>query len=474
MSTGPASRSVVCSGMSAGTDGESASGNGGPPYDAVVVGGGIGGLSAAWRLRHRRILLLEAGDRVGGRIRSEERGAYWLNFGAHLFGPPDSPAGQLVDVLGLEARPIPGDRLGIAMGGRVVAGGASETFPLRLPLSLGGRLSLVRLGLRMRIGVGRLLAVQAARPGEAPTARRSRQLAFENERTLADYVGRLHPEIKLLLRTVTERTSAPPEAMAAGYGMTSFAQVWSKHSFGRNLVGGSSRLPHAIAAALGPEVVRLNAPVRSVAQHDELVEVLYREGGQERRALARHAVVATPADVARTLVRGLPTDTQAALGRVRYGPFLSAAILTGEDEPMPFDGNYAIATPGLSFGVFFNQASTLRSGPRRSGGSLMLFRGAEGAAELMAGPDTEIERRFLIDLERLFPGTRRVVREVAVQRWPQGAPYSFPGRAELQAALTRALDRVHLAGDYLEFPCMDAAIATGMEAAERIEAAVTA
>jgi protoporphyrinogen oxidase len=34
----------------------------------VVVGGGIAGLSAAWRLRHRDVLLLEAGDRLGGRF----------------------------------------------------------------------------------------------------------------------------------------------------------------------------------------------------------------------------------------------------------------------------------------------------------------------------------------------------------------------------------------------------------------------
>ena len=39
--------------------------------DVVIVGGGIAGLSAAWRLRHRDVLLLEAGDRLGGRMRSD-------------------------------------------------------------------------------------------------------------------------------------------------------------------------------------------------------------------------------------------------------------------------------------------------------------------------------------------------------------------------------------------------------------------
>ena len=51
-------------------------------YEAVIVGAGIAGLTAGWTLRDRKILALEATDRVGGRMRSEPRGPYWLNLGA--------------------------------------------------------------------------------------------------------------------------------------------------------------------------------------------------------------------------------------------------------------------------------------------------------------------------------------------------------------------------------------------------------
>ena len=440
-------------------------------FDVVIIGAGIAGLSAAWQLRDNRILVLEAADRVGGRIWSEQRDQYWLNFGAHLFGEANSPVGKLLAEFGLESRPIAGHRFGIAYRGKVIAGGPAETFPLRLPLSLGARLSFMKMGIKLRTGVQRLLAFQRFVSNDDPAERRSRLLAFDNSRTFAEYIGPLHADVQHILETITERTSASPEKMAAGYGLASFGQVWSRHSFGRNLYGGSARLPNAMLAELGDRV-QLRCQVSAVTAKPLEVEVDYARDGEHHRVVAKYVIVATQADVAKNIIKDLPSDTAAALGRIRYGPFLSAAVLTRESGAMPWDSNYAIATPGLSFGVFFNQASTVRVGPRRPGGSLMLFRGAEGAARLMNASDLEIESSFLGDLEKLFPEARGIVREIKVQRWPQGAPYSFVGRAALQSALTRPLGRVFLAGDYLEFPCMDAAVTTGGHAAKEVQAAL--
>ena len=113
--------------------------------DAIVVGGGIGGLSAAWELRNQNIRLLEASDRLGGRIKTESRGEYWLNFGGHLFPPPDSHTGKLVTELGLDTRRLPGRLAGMSINNSVVSTGRIESYPFRLKLSLGGRLSLVKL-----------------------------------------------------------------------------------------------------------------------------------------------------------------------------------------------------------------------------------------------------------------------------------------------------------------------------------------
>jgi len=98
--------------------------------DAIVVGGGIAGLAAAWELRDRDVLVLEASDRLGGRIRSERRGGVWLNFGAHVFSGPDSAAGRLMAAAGVAAVPVPGQLAAIALNGRIVARGPVETFTI--------------------------------------------------------------------------------------------------------------------------------------------------------------------------------------------------------------------------------------------------------------------------------------------------------------------------------------------------------
>src|SRR4029079_12793765 len=101
-------------------------------------------------------------------------------------------------------------------------------------------------------------------------------------------------------------------------------------------------------------------------------DLVLHAAGEEIRA--REVIVAAQAPHAAPLVAPVAEAAAAALAQLTYGAFLSVAVETSETTPMPYDDVYAIATPGRVFDMFTNQAHALRAGgPRRPGGTLMLF-----------------------------------------------------------------------------------------------------
>src|SRR2546423_7292448 len=222
--------------------------------EVVVVGGGIAGLAAAWHLRGLDVLVLEAADRLGGRIRSEPRGEVWLNFGAHVFGGPESATGGLLSATGVTAAQVEGRLAAVALGDRVVASGMVETYPFRLPLPLRSRAALVRAGVKLRLAVRRYAAVAAERPGEPAAERQQRMLDFLDDRSFSDFIGPLPADVDAIFRATLNRSSGEPEELAAGYGIGYFHLVWNRSAgLSRNILGGPSTLIAALTAGIaGP------------------------------------------------------------------------------------------------------------------------------------------------------------------------------------------------------------------------------
>jgi protoporphyrinogen/coproporphyrinogen III oxidase len=421
--------------------------------DVVIVGGGIAGLSAAWRLRHRDVLLLEAGDRLGGRMRSDPRGDYWLNYGAHLFPAPGSLVDSMARDCELQTVPVTGGMMGLAVGSKVLDRGRVETYPFRLPLSPRERLAFVKAGVKVQRAVARYHALD-------------RRYDFEDDRTFGELLGALPPAVRAIFSCAAHRATAELDELSAGCGIGLFALVWGGRGslIARNLLGGTGRLPEALGRELG-ERARTGCRVHAIRE----------DGGElvvDEEIRARHVIVAAQAPYAAPLVAPLAPRAADALARLTYGAFLSVAVETNETAAMPYDDVYAVATPGRAFDMFTNQAHALRAeGPRLPGGSLMLFAGGHGAAALSREPDQAIVARFLADLHDVYPATRGVIADARVHRWELGNVYARPGRGRLQAALEQPHERLHLAGDYFaELGNMEAAARTGLAAAERVDA----
>lgn len=447
------------------------------PLDAIVVGGGIAGLTAAWRLRHRRVLLLEAESRVGGRMFSLTRGDYWLNFGAHLFPGPDSVVESLVHEVGLQTIPVTGGMMCIALGEKILAKGSIETYPLLLPLTLGERVAFARAGLRLQREVGRFHRDVAAKEGEAALDVRARLADYGAKQNFAEFLGALPPRVRSIFVCAAHRATAEPEELSAGCGVALFAKVWSgaKSLDRRNLLGGSGRLPQELGARLGDRVL-VGAQAVGLSVDGPIAEVTWRVGDETRTARARHVILAIPGRHASPLLASVSASAADLLGQLAYGAFLSMAILTDETGPMPWDPVYAMATPGRAFDMFFNHAQPLRKGGTRApGGSLMVYTGAHAAEALMSRSDDEIREVYLKDLFSLYPAARNVIVETRVQRWPIGNVYARPGRHPMQPELEGPIGsarNVHLAGDHFAnggLGELEAAAESATVAADRVD-----
>jgi protoporphyrinogen/coproporphyrinogen III oxidase len=439
--------------------------------DVVIIGGGLAGLAAGWRLRHWDTVLLESGSRVGGRIRSERRGRYWLNWGGHVFAGAGSSTDALLSEAGIAAAQVPGSLAGVAMNGKLLIKGPVQTYPLRIPMPLSSRIALIKAGIKVSGQVLRYASRVRQRPGEDPVVRQQRIYDFENGRSFQDFVGDLPEDAGALFYPTVTRSAADPHEIAAGAGIGYFSLVWNiGQGLNRNIVGGPSTLTQSIATALSDRV-QLDAEVVEIVHTKRSVVVRYRQDGVDREVEGRCVVLATPATVSHRVAVDLPQDVRDALGKVVYGPYVSAAFLTDESTPQPWDAAYGIATPKRSFNVVLNQASLVRGGEstRQPGSSIMTFSPASLARALLPKSDEEILRLYTDDLNQVLGGGfGGSVVEAQVQRWETGAPYCFPGRGALQPTLTRRGSRVFLAGDYLGTLYTETAIQTGFSAAQEV------
>jgi oxygen-dependent protoporphyrinogen oxidase len=261
--------------------------------------------------------------------------------------------------------------------------------------------------------------VTRPRPGEDPSRRQQRIYGFENNRTFRDFVGALPEDAEALFRPTVVRSAADPHEISAGAGIGYFSLVWNiGQGLNRGILGGPSTLTAGIAAVLGDRV-QLGTEVIEIVHRQRSVLVRYRQAGVDHEVEGRFVVLATPATVSHRVAVDIPQDIREALGQVRYGPYVSAAFLTDETTPRPWDDAYAIATPKRSFNIVLNQSSLIRGSEsvRQPGSSIMTFSPASLARTLLEKSDEEILRGYIHDLNHVLgSGFGDSVVEAEVQR----------------------------------------------------------
>jgi len=342
---------------------------GGYDCDVVVVGAGFAGLAAADRLvtAGLRVHVLEARDRVGGRVATAQlRDGTAVDIGGQWLGPTQDRMYALAERFGAEVYPMHTAGANILrMEGRTRR--YRGHIPLRLPPA-----SLAQLGW----GLARLELMARRIPLEAPwEARHARAL---DQQTLGDFLranvrdDRARALFEIAVGAVfaadPDRISLLHALLYARSGGSFDALTRSAGGAQQDRVtGGVAQLAEGLARAVtaAGSLVLLETPVRALRRDDEGVTAVTDTVAHR----ARRAIVALPPPLAAAIAYrpALPDDHAALLSAVPMGrvikcvasypdPFWRDARLSGQvvcDEGpvrVIFDASPAGGRPGLLLG----------------------------------------------------------------------------------------------------------------------------
>ena len=440
----------------------------------VVIGGGIVGLTAAFRLRQHGadVRLLEAASRAGGHALTVRADGFLVEGGpngflrrAHEDVAGSGPTALVRDVgLGdalIEARPA-----------------ARRRFVVR-----GGRLRRVPDSPPALFGSDALSPAGTLRALLEPFARRA---PAEGEESVYEFarrrVGREAAEV--LVDTAVAGISAGDSrelSMAAAFPL--MARMEREHGsliralLARrepsprlvSLAGGMATLTEALAARLG-DALRTGARVRRLAREGNSWRVALDGGGS---LAADRVVLAIPASQAAPLLTDVDAELACELAAFPYAGLAVVALAFRDASlPVPLDGYGYLVTrdEGLeTLGVVWE--SSLFTGRAPEG--RVLVRAMLGGArrpEVVALDEDELVRRARRDLARVLR-VQAPPLETWVWRWPQAiAQYTRGHLVRVARARARAarLPGLELCGTSYDGIAFASGVLSAERAAERV------
>jgi monoamine oxidase len=456
--------------------------------DVVVVGGGFAGLTAARRLsqRHKSVIVLEARDRVGGRVWNHNLGGGVVSErGGTFVGPTQDRVLALAKEFGIGTFPVydTGNDLYINGSTRIPYAdtnpltGNAPPDPLALP--------------NLATVISRLDEMSKSVPVGAPwTASKASEW---DGQTLESWINSqivVTPQFKALLPVATRPIfGAEPRELSLLFVLfyvASSGNAQNPGTFERNFntrggaqqdrfVGGSQRIALLAAHHLGKRVV-LSSPVRTIEQHKGTVTV----HSDRMIVRAKHAIVAMPPVLAGRIhyASGLPSARHQLTDRFPQGTLTKVAAVY--DTPFWREDGWtgqALSTAGPVSATFDD------SPPSGKPGIVFGFVGGDEARKYNASSPASRRSAVLNQFAGFFGPKARTPRAFfdtiwTDEQWTRGCPVGIPTVGTLSALgphLKAPVGHIHWAGtetsDYWN-GYMDGAVRSGERAASEVLAAL--
>ena len=433
----------------------------------VVVGGGVAGLTCAFRLARagHNVEVLELERTPGGRMRTEQHGDFLVDRGAQFVSASYANLQSTARALGLadRRRSVSPTSNAILRDGRFHSGDYDR-------LSAFAKSPL--LGVRAKLRLGRAL-VELARHWRALDPAHPEAAASLDGEDLATGMRRLVGDEAfeyLFQPAISSTFDSDPEDLSLVFGLLLLRFVSSGVRL-ETFEGGPGALTRALAERVS---VRTGCDVTKIETETDGARVQYRAGAHEGRVLADAVVVAVPGSKVAALCPKLTPEERGFFEGVRYvrGAIVHC-LLPERPRGLPW---YGVAFPRREgLGLYGLAADHAKPGAAPEGRGLVnTALTAESASRLWNATDDEVAAFALGELARTPLGQLRPDATV-VHRWDAMLPQFYAGYLPRLARFLARSDRsprLAFAGDYLVGPTTELALTSGMRAAAELAAAL--
>jgi protoporphyrinogen oxidase len=422
-------------------------------HDFVIVGGGVSGLTAAYRLQHRDFLLLEKEPHWGGNAYAMEyEGSTYATGSAFL--TKDEHAYPFAKEIGLTPLPINSPD-GSILRGELILDTWGDGLD-KLPYSPSVRDGFKKFKKEM-------LAIDVEKRGKELFSKAFSDFLKGYPAEVTQWWDNFGPS----------NWGAASEETAAALGIGTLQEMAEESRADDRYTwpGGLGAITKKLAGILeATQKDRMIAGATTVAvvSEKEAVQVTYMLGGELKTVAAKAVIMATPKFITRRIVEGLPEKQSEAMHQIRYIPYPVVNLIF--DKPV-FNHGYDTWCPGNSFTDFvvadwvmkkqpgykqkFNIISCYT--PMKEDDRVQLL-SEDGARKIAAN--------VLSDFQKLMPGLN--VDPVEVHIYRRGHPlYMSTPRlyTEIQPLARHAMDRVFFANTDSEGP--ESTTNEGIRAAQR-------
>lgn len=432
-------------------------------FDSIIIGAGITGLVAAYRLKKlgRDVLLIESGARAGGVIESSEVEGFLLEAGPNSFRGTHELL-DLVEELNLTAELVTADPRAPAY---VYSGGELHAVPMSPPALI--KTKLLTTSAKLRLLHEPFVKARGGDGEESIASFVRRRLGGEIlEKLVAPFLSGVYAgdpdqlSVQACFPKLAEFESEAGSILRGGLKAARAARKQNdkpKRSLRPyrlcSFRHGLDELPKKLAASLG-EGLQTETRVTSFQKNNGGFEVLAERGGENKRFDGRTLIIAAPAFAAAGLVETFSPEIAQLLAGVAYASIASVPLAYRTEQVTRALDGFGLLAPrkeGLrTLGSIWNSSLFADRAPAGWVVTTNFIGGATDPGAVKLGDD-ELIRTVHDDLSKVL-GIAGEPRRLPITRYERTIPQYTIGHAGRIVKLERLRQNhsgLWLAGNYL-------------------------